>query len=193
MNIPSESEFSNLDIASISSNYLIYGSEWISTYVLSMKKMFWTAPSVFEKIFNFQFEKILSKIGKKTAKIWKIMNFQILIKLPIWPIFSICKLDKVSLGIFTWFSKYWANRHIIRRKIGFFEVKCHFWAFSHKCKNRFFVEYSTNVEISTMKFSEKKLMCLVDIHNKYLKLTLITYENIQKVNRVTFFQPHSRK
>ena len=33
----------------------------------------------------------------------------------------------------------------------------------------------------------KKLMSLVDIHNKYLKLTLITYENIQKVNRVTFF------
>ena len=34
---------------------------------------------------------------------------------------------------------------------------------------------------------QKKLMCLVDIHNKYVKLTLITYENIQKVNVVTFF------
>ena len=42
-------------------------------------------------------------------------------------------------------------------------------------KNQFFVEYSTGVEISTVKFSEKKLMMFVDIHNKYLELTLITY------------------
>ena len=33
----------------------------------------------------------------------------------------------------------------------------------------------------------KKIMCLVDIINKYLKLTLITYENIQKVNLDIFF------
>ena len=144
-------------------------------------------------------------LGSKTDNLWlfifsswnsllkmskngpKIVIFQFWINRPIWPILMICKLDKVSLGIFTWFSRYWANRHIIRRKIGFFEVKCHFWAFSHKCKNRFFVEYSTGVEISTVKFCEKKLMTLVDIHHKYLEVTLITYENIQKANWVIFF------
>ena len=62
-----------------------------------------------------------------------------------------------------------------------------FEPFPTSAKIVFFVEYSTSVEISTVRFSEKKLMGLVDIHNKYLKLTLITYENIQKVNRVTFF------
>ena len=96
-------------------------------------------------------------------------------------------LGKVSLGIFTWFPKYWTYIPLIGWKIGFFEVKCHFWAFSHKWKNQFFVEYSTGVEISTVKFCEKKLMMFVDIPNKYLELILITYENIQKINRVIFF------
>ena len=99
----------------------------------------------------------------------------------------IYELGKVSLGIFTWFPRYWTYIPTIGWKIGFFEVKCHFLAFSHKWKNQFFVEYSTGVEISTVKFCEKKLMMFVDIPNKYLELILITYENIQKINRVIFF------
>ena len=99
----------------------------------------------------------------------------------------ICKLDKVSIRFFVTNPRYQANKPRIRQKIAFFEVKCRFEAFSHKAKNPFFVEYSTGVEISTVKFSEKKLMMFVDIHNKYLELTLITYENIQKVNRIIFF------
>ena len=102
----------------------------------------------------------------------------------------IYELGKVSLGIFTWFPRYWTYIPTIGWKIGFFEVKCHFLAFSHKWKNQFFVEYSTGVEISTVKFCEKKLMMFVDIPNKYLELILITYENIQKINRVIFFRPH---
>ena len=69
------------------------------------------------------------------------------------------------------------NPHI-RWKIAFFEVKCHFWAFSHKYKNHFFVEYSTGVEFSTVKFLEKTYESC-DIYHKYLEVTLITYENIQ--------------
>ena len=99
----------------------------------------------------------------------------------------ICKLDKVSIRFFVTNPRYQTNKTRIRQKIAFFEVKCRFEAFSHKAKNPFFVEYSTGVEISTVKFSEKKLMMFVDIHNKYLELTLITYENIQKVNRIIFF------
>ena len=34
-------------------------------------------------------------------------------------------------------------------------------------------------------------MTLVDIHHKYLEVTLISYENIQKANWGTFFRPHS--
>ena len=99
----------------------------------------------------------------------------------------ICKLDKVSIRFFVTNPRYQTNKPRIRQKIAFFEVKCRFEAFSHKAKNPFFVEYSTCVELSTLKFSEKKLMMFVDIHNKYLELTLITYENIQKVNRDIFF------
>ena len=89
--------------------------------------------------------------------------------------------------------RYWTKNPRIRQKAAFFEVRCHFGPFSHKPKNQFFAEYSTGVEISTVKFSEKKLMMFVDIHNKYLELTLITYENTQKVNRIIFFQPHSSR
>ena len=99
----------------------------------------------------------------------------------------ICKSEKVSITFFDHNLRYWTCNPHIRGKIAFFEVKCHFWAFSHKCKNRFFVEYSTGVEISTVKFSEKKLMMFVDIHNKYLDPTLITYEDIQKVKWLIFF------
>ena len=113
----------------------------------------WGSKTANLRLFIFSSWNSLLKMSKNGPK---IVIFQFWINRPIWPILMICKLDKVSLGIFTWFSRYWANRHIIRRKIGFLEVKYHFWAFSHKCKNRFFVEYSTGVEISTMKFSEKK-------------------------------------
>ena len=99
----------------------------------------------------------------------------------------ICKLDKVSIRFFVTNPRYQANKPRIRQKIAFFEVKCRFEAFSHKAKNPFFVEYSTGVEISTVKFSGKKLMMFVDIHNKYLELTFITYEDIQKVKWLIFF------
>ena len=55
-----------------------------------------------------------------------------------------------------------------------FEVKYLF-----RCKNRLFIEYSTGVEILILEFSEKCLM-IVDIHNNYLEMPFITYENIQK-------------
>ena len=117
----------------------------------------------------------------------KIAIFQFWINRPNRLILMICKSEKVSITFFDHNLRYWTCNPHIRWKIAFFEVKCHFWAFSHKCKNRFFVEYSTGVEISTVKFCEKKLMTLVDIHHKYLEVTLITYENIQKANCVTFF------
>ena len=129
---------------------------------------------------------------KKCRKIRKITNFQFWISRPIWPILMICELHKVSITFFVDNPRYWTKNPRIRQKIAFFEVRCHFGAFSHKPKNQFFVEYSTGFEISTVKFSGKKLMMFVDIHNKYLELTLITYENIQKVNRIIFFRPHSR-
>ena len=56
-----------------------------------------------------------------------------------------------------------------------------------KSNNQVFVEYSTGVEISTMKFSEKKLMMFLDIHHKYLGLIFITYEDIKKVKWDIFF------
>ena len=59
--------------------------------------------------------------------------------------------------------------------------------FSTPSKNQFFVEYSTGVEISTIKFSEKKLMMLLNIHHKYLGLIRITYEDIKKVKWDIFF------
>ena len=52
--------------------------------------------------------------------------------------------------------------------------------------NHVFVEYSTGVEISTVKNSEKKLEIFFDMPYKYLGLTLITYGDIQK-GVVTFF------
>ena len=46
--------------------------------------------------------------------------------------------------------------------------------------NHVFVEYSTGVEISTVKNFEKKLEIFFDMPYKYLGLTLITYGDIQK-------------
>ena len=99
----------------------------------------------------------------------------------------ICELHKVSITFFVTNPRYWTKNPRIRQNIVFFEVRCHFGAFSHKPKNQFFVEYSTGFEISAVKFSGKKLMMFVDIHNKYLELTLITYEDIQKVKWLIFF------
>ena len=99
----------------------------------------------------------------------------------------ICKLDKVSIRFFVTNPRYQTNKPRIRQKIAFFEVKCRFEAFSHKAKNPFFVEYSTGIEISTVKFLEKKVMMFVDIPYKYLGLIPITYENIKKVNCIIFF------
>ena len=124
---------------------------------------------------------------KKSAKIRKITNFQFWISRPIWPILMICKLDTLSIRFFVTNPRYQTNKTRIRQKIAFFEVRCHFGPFSHKPQNQFFVEYSTGVEISTVKFFETKLMMFVDIHNKYLELTLITYEDIQKVKWLIFF------
>ena len=117
----------------------------------------------------------------------KIAIFQFWINRPNRPILMICELEKVSITFFDHNLRYWTYISRNRRKIAFFEVNCHFLSFFHRCQNRFFAEYSAGVEISTMKFSEKKLMSLVDIHNKYLKLTPITYENIQKVKWLIFF------
>ena len=130
---------------------------------------------------------MFAKNGEKCRKIRKITNFEFWINRPIWPILMIGKLGKVSITFFNDNPRYWTKNPRIRQKIAFFEVRCHFGAFSHKPKNQFFVEYSTGVEISTVKFSEKKLMMFVDIHNKYLELTLITYEDIQKVKWLIFF------
>ena len=143
---------------------------------------------------HFEDFKILTlrNVCKKWRKIRKITNFAFWINRPIWPILMIGKLGKVSITFFNDNPRYWTKNPCIRQKIAFFEVRCHFGPLSHKPKNQFFAEYSTGVEISTVKFSEKKLMMSVDIHNKCLELTLITYENIQKVNRIIFFfQPHS--
>ena len=113
------------------------------------------------KISKFWLWEMFAKIAKKCRKIRKITNFEFWINQPIWPILMIGKLGKVSITFFRTNPRYWTNNPHIRQKIAFFEVKCHFWAFSHKCKNRFFVEYSTSVEISTVKFSEKSLWCLL--------------------------------
>ena len=150
--------------------------------------MILTALRCILKISKFWVWEIFAKNDKKCRK---ITNFQFWISRPIWPTLMICKLDKVSIRFFVTNPRYQANIPRIRQKIAFFEVRYHFGPFSHKPKNQFFAEYSTGVEISTVKFSEKKLMMFVDIHNKYLELTLITYENIQKVNRNIFLQPHS--
>ena len=151
------------------------------------KKHFGLLEENFEAFEILTLRNFCKKNCGKRAKIGKIINFEFWINRQIWPILMICELHKVSITFFNGNPRYWTKNPHIRQKIAFFEVRCHFGPFSHKPKNQFFVEYSTGVEISTVKFSEKKLMMFVDIHNKYLELTLITYENIQKVNRIIFF------
>ena len=65
------------------------------------------------------------------------------------------KLGKVSIGYFDPNPRYWTYNLRIHGKIGFFDVKCHFWAFSHNRKIWFFVEYSTGIEILTDFFYKK--------------------------------------
>ena len=105
----------------------------------------------------------------------------------------ISEFCKVYISHFRPNPRYLAHNGWNRWKIVFWAVIWPFLAFFEKSKNQFFVEYSTGVEISTVKFSEKKLMMFVDIHNKYLELTLISYEDIQKVKLLIFFQPHGRR
>ena len=90
------------------------------------------------------------------------------------------KLYKVSITHFEPNPRYWTYIDRIGRIIPFFEVKCHFQAWSGGPTNHIFVEYSTGVEISTVKISEKKLEIIFDMPYKYLGLTPITYGDIQK-------------
>ena len=106
---------------------------------------------------------------------------------PIFPIFMFCKREKLCLYNFNNNPWYWA--HILRShgKNGFFAVKCRFWPLLENSICGFFPEISGRIEISTMKFSGKKLMVLVHLPYKYLSHTLITFEDIAKLNRVSFF------
>ena len=56
----------------------------------------------------------------------------------------------------------------------------HFWLFQLTHKSGF-VEYSTEVEISTVEFSENKLVMCLYIHHKYIGLVSITFEGMKKV------------
>ena len=122
----------------------------------------------------------------------KIANFDFEINRPIRPILMIHKLYRVSISHFEPNPRNWTYIGQIGRKIWFFEVKCHFEAWSGGPTNHVFVEYSTGVEISTVKNSEKKLEIFFDMPYKYLGLTLITYGDIQKGVVTFFFRPHSR-
>ena len=127
----------------------------------SSKRVILTALRCILKISKFWVWEIIAKIDEKWRKIRKITNFQFWISRPIWPILMICELHKVSITFFDHNPRYWTKNPRIRQNIVFFEVRCHFGAFSHKPKNQFFVEYSTGFEISTVKFSEKNLWCLL--------------------------------
>ena len=102
----------------------------------------------------------------------------------------IYKLDKVSFNFLSRIRDIrqimpgFANKsHFVRSSVIFLPF------FSHKVKNQLFVQYSTyGCRNFDGEIFGKKLMMFVDIHNKYLELTLITYENIQKVNHDIFFE-----
>ena len=130
----------------------------------SSKRVILTALRCILKISKFWLWEMFAKNGEKCRKIRKITNFEFWINRPI---LMIGKSEKVSITFFRTNPRYWTNNPHIRQKIAFFEVKCHFWAFSHKCKNHIFVEYSTGVEISTVKNSEKNwryfLICSINI------------------------------
>ena len=108
------------------------------------------------KFFEFWLWEIWSEKCPKMPKIQKITNFQFWISRPIQPIFMICKLGNVSLGIFDRFPRNWTYSTQIRWKIGFFDINYHFWPVLREPANEFFVEISTGVEISTVKFLWKK-------------------------------------
>ena len=127
----------------------------------SSKRMILIALRCILKISKFWVWEILAKMTKKCWKIRKITNFQFWISRLIWPILMICELHKVSITFFVTNPRYWTKNPRILQNIVFFEVRCHFGAFSHKPKNQFFVEYSTGFKISTVKFSGKNLWCLL--------------------------------
>ena len=97
------------------------------------------------------------------------------------------KLGKVSITFFHTNPRYWTNNHIFAKISHFLRSSVTFCFFPQVQKSIFRRIYSTGVEISSVKFSEWKLMMFVDIHNKYLELTLITYDDIQKVKLLIFF------
>ena len=140
----------------------------------SKKKIFKSRKTWFCDILRFFIFLDGISVWKMSKNCSKIANFRFLINRPIWPILMIGKLYKVSMGHFRPNPRYWADNGWNRWKIVFLAVRWPFLAFFEKSKNQFFVEYSTGVEISTVKFSEKKLMMFLDIHHKYLGLILIT-------------------
>ena len=129
-------------------------------------------------------------MGKKWPKIAIFQNFIIR---PNRPILIICKWGKLSLGIFNPNPVNWTHIYGIGRKIGFFDVKCQKMTFSSTTQNHVCVEISTGVEISTVRFFDKKLMRFFYTPYKYLRDCFITLENIQKVDFAILFRPHGRK
>ena len=122
----------------------------------------------------------------------KIAIFQFWINLPNRPILIICELEKMSITFFH------TNPRIktlcisdeIAEKSHFSMSSVIFWLFFTNAKVSF-----RRIFCGCRNFDHeifrKKLMSLVEIHNKYLKLTFITYENIKKINCIFFFRPHS--
>ena len=82
-------------------------------------------------------------------------------------------------------SRYLRNNLQICQKIAFFEVKCHFTPFPTRLK----INFLRMSKLRRFNYREYKLMKSDEIHSKYLELTFITYENIQKVNRNIFLTP----
>ena len=110
----------------------------------------------------------------------------------ILPIFTFCKRENISFECFRPNPQYRVHISHPREKNGFFAVKCRFSALFENSICGFFLEMSEGTEISTVKISGKKLMVLVHLPYKYLSHTLITFEDIAKLNRVSFFfRPHS--
>ena len=98
----------------------------------------------------------LENMGQFWPKNREFMNFQFLINQPIRPIFIICKLDQVSLGIFNPFPRYQTYNLQNGQKIGFFYLNYGFWAYFETSICGFLVEISAGVEISTVKNISKK-------------------------------------
>ena len=118
----------------------------------------------------------------------KIAIFQFWINRTNRPILMICKLEKMYIGFF-------GKVKDIGRIIPIFAEKSHF-----SRSSVIFGPFPTSAKIVFFRrifyrrrnfdgeiLWKKKLMTLVDIHHKYLEVTLINFENIQKANCVIFF------